>query len=362
MPDDAPVTTTVALASGAGRLTSGILPDAMSERRLAEPRLERVGDNVHAWIQPAGDWGEANAGLVVGDGASLLVDTLWDETLAQRMLDAMAPLVAGAPITTVVNTHSDGDHWWGNARVPADAEIVTSEASLAIMRSSDTKELVRFRRLGGALARVPGGVGAFGRYARRMLEPFHFEEVTLRPATRAFAGEERLDVGGREVRLIQVGPAHTPGDLIVFVPDARVVFAADVLFVGGTPVMWAGPAARWQAALETLLGLEADVYVPGHGPVSGRGEIEALGAYWAWLQPAVEERHGRGTSAWEIARELVRTDEFAAAPWRSWLNPERIVINVATIVRHLEGAPPSASPVDTVRLFSRVAALSRELS
>ena len=333
----------------------------MSERRLAEPRLEQVGDGAHAWIQPAGDWGEANAGLVVGDGASLLIDTLWDETLARAMLGAMAPLVAGAPIATVVNTHSDGDHWWGNAQVPADAEIVTSEASLAIMRESDTKELVRFKRLGGALARLPGGAGAFGRYARRMLEPFRLEEVTLRPATQAFAGEKHVEVGGREVRLIQVGPAHTPGDLIVFVPDARVVFAADVLFVGTTPVMWAGPVARWHAALDTMLALEADVYVPGHGPVSGRAEIEALREYWTWLEPAVVERHGRGLSAWDTAQELVRTPEFTAAPWRTWHSPERIVINVATIQRHLDGAPPATSPLATMRLFSRVAALSRAL-
>src|SRR3954454_20358526 len=286
----------------------------MSERRLAEPRLESVGDGVHAWIQPAGDWGEANAGLVVGDGASLLIDTLWDEALAQQMLDAMAPVARDAPIRTVVNTHSDGDHWWGNARVPADAEIMTSEASLQIMRSSDTKELVRFRRLGGALARLPGGVGAFGRYARTMLEPFRFEEVTLRPATRSFAGEERLEVGGREVRLVQVGPAHTPGDLVAFVPDARVVFAADVLFVGATPVIWAGPVARWRAALDTLLALDADVYVPGHGPVSGRAETEALRAYWEWLDPAVVERHSREVSAWDAAREIAATPEFASAP------------------------------------------------
>jgi cyclase len=334
----------------------------MPQRRLAEPHLERVGDDVHAWIQPSGDWGEANAGLVVGDGASLLIDTLWDEALAQQMLDAMAPLISSAPIRTVVNTHSDGDHWWGNARVPPDAEIVTSEASLEIMRRSDTAELVRFQRLGRALARLPGRAGAFGRYARNMLEPFRFDEVTLRPATRSFSGEERLEVGGREVRLIQVGPAHTPGDLIVHVPDARVVFAADVLFVGCTPVIWAGPVARWRAALDTLLGLDADVYVPGHGPVSARAEIEALREYWAWLEPAVTERHARGVSAWDAARELAASPEFARAPWRAWLNPERLVINAATIFRNLDGAPPSASPLETMRLFSRVAALGRSLA
>src|SRR3954467_5661555 len=125
------------------------------ERRLAEPRLEGVGRGAHAWIQPHGEWGESNAGLVVGDGASLLVDTLWDETLTQRMLDAMAPLLAAAPIRTLVNTHSDGAHWFGHARVPPDVEIVTSEASAQLMARADPNEVVRFKRLAGVVARLP---------------------------------------------------------------------------------------------------------------------------------------------------------------------------------------------------------------
>src|SRR5215210_425061 len=311
------------------------------QRRLPEAHLEEVGTGAHAWIQPHGGWGESNAGLVVGDGASLLVDTLWDETLTQRMLDAMAPLVAGAPIRTVVNTHSDGDHWWGNARVPADAEIVTSTTSAQIMATTEAAEFVRFKRLAAVLARLPGPPGAFGRYTRDMLGPFRFDEVTLRPATRTFEGTETLDVGGREVRLIQVGPAHTPGDLIVHVPDARVVYAADVLFVGATPVIWAGPVARWLAALDTLVDLDAERYVPGHGPVSGRDAIEALRDYWRWLEPMVAERHADGMEPWPAAQQIARSPEFAAAPFRRWLSPERLVINVTTIMRNLDGAPAS---------------------
>jgi cyclase len=70
-----------------------------------------VAPGVHAWLQPNGVLGEGNAALVVGDGASLLVDTLWDRRLTRRMLAAMRPLVERAPIETLVNTHSDGDHW-----------------------------------------------------------------------------------------------------------------------------------------------------------------------------------------------------------------------------------------------------------
>ena len=145
------------------------------------------------------------------------------------------------------------------------------------------------------------------------------------------------------------------------VPDARVVYAADVLFVGATPVIWAGPVARWLAALDTLVDLDAERYVPGHGPVSGRDAIEALRDYWRWLEPMVAERHADGMAPWPAARQIARSPEFAAAPFRRWLGPERLVINVTTIMRNLDGAPPSASPVQMIRLFSRVAALSRTL-
>jgi glyoxylase-like metal-dependent hydrolase (beta-lactamase superfamily II) len=83
-----------------------------------------------------------------------------------------------------------------------------------------------------------------GRFVGEALGPFSFREVRLRRPDRTFRGELALEVGGREVRLIEVGPAHTPGDLIVHVPDARVVFAGDILFIGVTPVMWAGPVER----------------------------------------------------------------------------------------------------------------------
>src|SRR3954451_23865234 len=78
-----------------------------------EGGLHELAPGVFAWLQPNGEWGESNAGLVVGDGAALLVDTLWDPRLTGRMLDAVNARV-GVPIRVTVNTHSDGDHVWGN--------------------------------------------------------------------------------------------------------------------------------------------------------------------------------------------------------------------------------------------------------
>ena len=62
-----------------------------------ETGRHQVGDGCHAWLQPDGGWGWSNAGLVVGDGASLLVDTLFDLKLTQAMLDGLAPLTEPPP-------------------------------------------------------------------------------------------------------------------------------------------------------------------------------------------------------------------------------------------------------------------------
>jgi hypothetical protein len=78
--------------------------------------LQDLGSGLWAWLQPNGGLGESNAGLVVGAGESLLIDTLWDLPLTRRMLDAMAAPTAQAPIRRLVNTHADGDHCWGASR------------------------------------------------------------------------------------------------------------------------------------------------------------------------------------------------------------------------------------------------------
>ena len=323
--------------------------------------LHQVGDGCWAWLQPDGGWGEVNAGLVVGDGASAVIDTLWDRSRARQMLAAMEPHTSGAPIALAVNTHSDGDHWWGNGELPAGTEIVTSRASLETMREETPPAgMARLRTLARTVRRGPGGAGAMGRYVSAMLKPFDFEHVELRFPDRAFSGTRGELVGGRELRLIEVGPAHTPGDLIVHLPDAGVVYAADILFVDVTPVMWAGPLANWLRALELLLQLDADTFVPGHGPVGRRADVEALRDYWQWLDAGVRRHHAAGRSAMQGVRELIREPAFAR--FRDWKCPERIALNATTIHRLLSGkGPVPATPPARARLFAHIAALREQL-
>jgi cyclase len=342
-----------------------------------EGGLHEVASRTFAWLQPNGDLGESNAGLIVGDGESTLVDTLWDVKLTRRMLDAMAaePAVGleAAPITRLVNTHSDGDHWWGNQLLPH-ARRITSRASAAVMEHEPgaPAQFGRFRQLAETLERQSEGrlpaamrrrMRHFGSYVSRMFSPYDFTEVELTGPTETFDARLELEAGGRPLELIVVGPAHTPGDLIVWLPDVRVVFAADIGFIGVTPVMWAGPLANWLAAIDTIAALDPEVVVPGHGPVCGLPELETVGRYWRWLEASARPRFANGASAYEAAEAIATSADFRRQEWASWVAPERIVINCHILRRAARGEQKPITPLQRILIFEqvgRLAALLRE--
>jgi glyoxylase-like metal-dependent hydrolase (beta-lactamase superfamily II) len=317
-----------------------------------------LGDGVFAWWQPNGSWGETNAGLVSGRGSSLLVDTLWDDQLAGAMLTAFATPLRDAPLDTVLTTHRDGDHWWGNVAVPASATIVaTRSAATEMAGEPPPAAMERLRRLAGLGASLPGPVGRVGRYSRDMLGPFAFAGLALRRPDETFEGRRGFDVGGRAVEALEVGPAHTEGDAVVHVPHAGVVFCGDILFTGVTPVVWSGPIANWIAALDRCLALDADRFVPGHGPLAGPADVRALRDYWTWLIDAGGAEYAAGRSPRVAARRLVATGEFGA--FRTWQAPERLAINLVALFRERDGLPPlQTTAANRLRLFRDVADLA----
>lgn len=299
--------------------------------------LHEVADGVFAYLQPDGGWGWSNAGLAVGDGSSLLVDTLFDLRLTQRMLDSMSTHVRAAPIRSVVNTHANGDHCYGNQLV-ADAEIVASASAAEEMAEVPP----------AMLAALNADQGDVGRLFRRFFGAFDFEGITPTPPTRTFEGRLDLEVGGRAVELIEVGPAHTRGDVLAHLPRERVVFTGDILFVGGTPIAWAGPLANWIAACDLILGLDVDVVVPGHGPVTDKSGVVTVRDELAFVEREATARHAAGMSAWDAAREIHRLAPHDLG------EHGRVAVNVETVYRTLDA---SYQVPGVVELFRRMAAL-----
>lgn len=213
-------------------------PSLLGREAKFDGGLHEVAGGVFAWLRPNGDWGESNAALVVADQEAVLIDTLFSPALTRRMLDEIAARVR-QPVRTLINTHSDGDHAWGN-QLLAGAEIIATRAAAEIIRADPPSAMQQLKKLAPLLKPLPR-IGTLGAYVSWMLGPYEFSDVVLTPPTREFSGVLTVGAGTREINLIEVGPAHTAGDLIVYVPDAGVVVAADVMFVSVHPVMWAGP-------------------------------------------------------------------------------------------------------------------------
>jgi cyclase len=286
--------------------------------------LHDLGNGCWAYLLPDGGWGWSNAGLIVDGEATLLVDTLFDLPLTSEMLATMRDAApAATAIDTLVNTHSNGDHTYGNQLVDG-AQIVSSRACREEMErrppNAFIKRVRNWRDYGESGALIYDLMG----------RKFDFEGIVNTLPTRTFENELTLTVGDKRVELVNVGPAHTGGDVLVHVPADKTVFTGDVVFVGGHPVMWAGPVDSWIAACDRILGWDVETVVPGHGPITDKVGVRELRNYLSILRDETRARFEAGLT-WIEASEEIINDHFT-----HWLDRERVFINVNSLYREFD--------------------------
>lgn len=270
-----------------------------------------VADRVHAYMQEPGGWCVNNAGIVVGDDTVLVVDTAATEKRALALRDAVDALAPG-PRRIVVSTHHHGDHTFGN-------HVFSNRHTLLVSHDAGPAELVR---KGTALQSMWPHV-----------EWGHTPTVlpTLTVRERA-----TLHLGGVTAELIHPGVAHTSDDLVVWLPEQRVLFAGDLVFSGSAPFVLMGSLTGSLAALARLRELDPLVVVGGHGPVGGPELLAATDEYLRWVAALAEEGLHDGLSPLETA---TRADEGAFA---ALLDRERLVGNLHRAFHEAAGGAPCA--------------------
>jgi glyoxylase-like metal-dependent hydrolase (beta-lactamase superfamily II) len=159
-----------------------------------------------------------------------------------------------------------------------------------------------------------------------------------------------LQVGSREVRLIEVGPAHTTGDTLALLPDDRVLFTGDILFNGSHPIAWAGPVSNWIAACERILAMDVAVIVPGHGPLADPAAVRELKAYFEYLYEQAGACRAAGMTSLEAARSL------SLDRWADWGERERLAVTLATIYAELS---EETEPLDPLAAFEQMAQMAQ---
>ncbi len=278
--------------------------------------LVEVAEHTYAWIQPDGTWWLNNAGAVAWTDGALVVDTCATEARTRRFLDAVDEATGGTPVRYAVNTHEHGDHTYGNSLLPEEAVLIGHEA----MRD----RLLRDRLIDrGAVHWAP--TPDWGRVTRRV------PDVTITSSLRVHGG-------GRPIEIVHPGgPAHTTGDLAVWLPGDRVLFAGDLLFVGLTPLVFAGSLEGALQSLDWVAGFGPDVVVPGHGPVTVAADLPAVLAdherYYRFVLGLADDGRREGIGPLALAREA------ELGPFAGWPDAERLVLNLHRAYADADGVP-----------------------
>jgi cyclase len=259
--------------------------------------LTEIAEGVYAWLQPGGETGVSNAGVVVDDDGLTVIDTLMVRSQWEPFAAAVAEL--DRTVKRVVLTHAHIDHVGGT----------TAFRNAMILGTQYTSDLLdQSMPLDAYKAFMPAFAEEFDDLA----------EAGTRPVSHI------VDDAAQMTYRTELLPAngHTDGDLMVLVADADVLFAGDLCFFGVTPLGFQGDPATWVNVLDAVAGL-AETIVPGHGPIGGETEVRLLQEY---LRHCVEGKIPPG-------------------PWDAW--PEReqrdpINIEKAAMLREGDGGmPPS---------------------
>ena len=263
--------------------------------------MVEVAPKVFAYVQATGETGISNAGLIIGHAAAVAVDALMVPSMTRRLVAAIKK-TTGKPIAQLINTHHHLDHTGGN-RFFRGATIVATE------------------KCREALAPGFPPLPVLQRFMPRFAREFSLLRIELPTVT--FQDRLVLHDGDREIHLWHPGmTAHTVGDATVFLPKERVLFTGDIAFHYVTPLAFQGHVGNWIKAADRLLAYEADVLVPGHGPIGGKKDLEHMRDYLALVRREARKRFDAGISAEDAARDI------KLGAYASWREAERILPNV----------------------------------
>ena len=276
--------------------------------------LKQLAPNVYAYQQEGGtghlNAGISNAGLFVGEDSLLVFDALGYPIQSKAFIAAAKKAGGGKPITHLISSHHHGDHVAGN-QFFLPAQI----SSHPYCRQEVLKAIPN------TPASWPKQEGlADGTEVRKLVPP-----------TVTFEDNLIYNIGGNVVEFRFVGPAHTWGDLVAYLPQHKILFAADLAFFHLVPYCHNAHVSKWMESIDKVMKWDVDVIVPGHGPVGGKKDLAESGEYFRFLKTEVKKRYDAKMSAGAAAADI------KMGKYDNWMGPERIVMNTVRLYDEFKG-------------------------
>ncbi len=298
----APMVPVLCLVVFAVALPAGEARAASEPPLVQEDAAVRIGDGVYV-IRDQRINLVPNVGIIIGRKGVLVVDTGMGPINARTVLKEVRKLTQ-KKILYLTTTHFHPEHEMGAQSFPSEAAIIFSKTQKEELLEKGQDFIELFSGFSPQIARL-------------------LEDVTITPPDITYDREAEIDLGDKLVRLVQVGPAHTRGDNVIFLPQQKILFAGGLAPNRFFPILPDADAdgSRWIEVLERLEQWAPRQVVPGHGEVGDASLLAAVRDYLVSLRRRVRELHGAGKSSEEIESTVSR--EFQAR-YGNWDNPEWI--------------------------------------
>ena len=311
------------LGFGLGVTTAAAESEPIWDGNKVEMRAEKLADGIFAYyasdareINAKGGAAATSGGLIVGSKGALLIETMLNKRLNQQV-QALSRKLGGKPLIYAVNTSAHGDHSYGNMFMPATTRIVqhaNTRTAIEQHLGEDKQFMIKNFGTGRGIEEIKARTG----------------DILV-----ASGSSITLDLGGKSVHVIDFGFAQTGGDLWVWEPQSKVLWA-------GNPVIASKPALPWLldghllATLETLqrvyafLPPEARI-VPGHGVPITRADLKWHIDYLTAVKNNVQAAVDKGLTLEQTVQQT-QMPEFGGYALFAWVHPG---LNVPAAYRDL---------------------------
>ncbi|MBF0437815.1 MAG: MBL fold metallo-hydrolase [Magnetococcales bacterium] len=268
--------------------------------QTAFAELSKLADNVYTYVDvkdasPAHSFA-ANAGIIIGRDGVMVVDTLISAKEGKRFLSDIRKITK-KPIKYVINTHAHLDHAFGNSVFAKQGATVISHETERTTLATKGVEILN-------------SVGNYG------LKPEDMAGTKIVVPTMAFSEKLLIDLGDVEIQLIRFAPSHTAGSVVVYLPKHKLLFAGDILFTDFHPFLADGDFNGWSKTIDSLLAMDVERIIPGHGPLSSKKDLQEMQAYLTLFDTTARELVAQNMDAEAMTAELVkRLPKRTLAEW-----------------------------------------------